>query len=112
MDIFNLWHLEDMVGDILKETSHWNRGKGIVDPPTSSYAVDEHTFKIHLKNSIAVNMHNYTHGTTYAEDGQEGRCNVCFGGQGLGQDDFQSRGQQLFRSNVYGEWTAGPKHGF
>ncbi|KAG5554087.1 hypothetical protein RHGRI_011831 [Rhododendron griersonianum] len=79
---------------------------GIVDPPTSSYAVDEHTFKIHLKNSIAVNMHNYTHGTTYAEDGQEGRCNVCFGGQGLRQDDFQSRGQQLFRSNVYGEWTA------
>ncbi|KAE9455547.1 hypothetical protein C3L33_12548, partial [Rhododendron williamsianum] len=82
-------HLEDMVGDILKEISHGNRGKGIVDPPTSSYAADEHTFKIHLKN---YNLSRHFITTLKAQhmraDGQEGHRNVCFGGQGLGQMIF------------------------
>ncbi|KAE9455546.1 hypothetical protein C3L33_12551, partial [Rhododendron williamsianum] len=41
--------LEDMVGLILKEISQGNRGKGIVDPPTSSYAADEHTFECSIE---------------------------------------------------------------
>ncbi|KAF7145100.1 hypothetical protein RHSIM_Rhsim04G0166800 [Rhododendron simsii] len=76
------------VGDTLKKISHGNRGEGIVDPPTSSYAAGEHTFKIHWKN------YNHSRGTTYASgwtDGQEGHCKVCFGGQGLGHDNFQPR---------------------
>ncbi|KAI8560693.1 hypothetical protein RHMOL_Rhmol04G0276500 [Rhododendron molle] len=106
-------HLEDMVGNILKEISHGNRGKGIVDPPTSSYAADELTFKIHLKN---YNLSRHVITTLKAQhmraDGQEGHRNVCFGGQGLGQDDFQPMGHQLSASNGYGLWTAGAKHSF
>lgn len=77
--------LEGMVGTILEE-SIGNHGKGVVDPPTSSYAAAEHTFKLSFKKLSSLTTSLTIPGTTYAI---RLGSNVGFGGQG--QDVSQPR---------------------